>query len=221
MQSVQLSFEVIKWNKNNIISNRYEKERKKLAKCYQKATNQRKDFSHQLTTKIVKENHVVIIEDLAVANLMRNKKLSGSFADVGLGEIIRQFKYKCEWNGRFLIQVSRTFPSSKRCSCCGKINDKLKLQHRTWTCDSCGTTHDRDTNAAKNIKFEGLRLLAQSNPLLSDYYNSLVIADGNPKDGLLGENDMEQFANFASNYLSQMQKNSRSVNAQLYVNEIL
>jgi putative transposase len=152
-----LSFEVIKWN--NIISNRYEKERRKLAKYHLKAANSRKDFAHKTTTKLVKENHIIVLEDLAVKNLIKNKKLSKSFADASLGEIIRQLKYKSKWHDRIFIQVDRFFPSSKTCSSCGGIKKDLKLQHREWICPHCGIKHDRDTNAAKNIKLEGADMI--------------------------------------------------------------
>jgi hypothetical protein len=98
---------------------------------------------------------VVCVESLAVKNLPQNEHLAKSIADVGWGELLRQLEYKATWYRRTLIRIDRFFPSSKRCSVCGHVLDSLDLDVRQWTCPECGTIHDRDTNAAVNIKAEG------------------------------------------------------------------
>ena len=94
-------------------------------------------------------------------NLMKNHHLAKSFADVSLGRIRTQLKYKSEWNDRTFVMVGRFFPSSKTCSSCGTVKTDLTLADRTWTCASCNTTHDRDINAAKNILAEGLKQMSE------------------------------------------------------------
>lgn len=129
----------------------------KVALLHEKITNQRVDYCHKVTTQLIRDNQAesFVIEDLAVANMLKNGKLAQAISDVSFGEFFRQIKYKCEWYGKNLIVVDRFAPSSKRCSKCGKINDELTLADREWTCE-CGAHHDRDLNAAKNIKYYGL-----------------------------------------------------------------
>ena len=117
---------------------------------------------HKLTTQLVRENQAIYTETLAVKNMMANHKLAKAIADCGWGEALRQFQYKCKWHNRELGAIDRWFPSSKRCSNCGYILDKLTLSIRKWTCpnDSCRTTHLRDVNAAKNILAVGQTVFA-------------------------------------------------------------
>lgn len=103
---------------------------------------------------------MVCVESLAVKNMIRNPRLSKSIADVGWGEFARQLEYKGEWAGRQVVAIDRWYPSSKRCSCCGHTLVRLPLDIRSWTCQECGTEHDRDVNAAINIRAAGLAVLA-------------------------------------------------------------
>jgi putative transposase len=136
-------------------NNRY-KARLKVAKVHAQITDARKDFLHKLTTQLVRENQTIVVEDLAIKNMVKNHKLSGAISDASWGELIRQLAYKCEWYGRELIKIDRWFPSSKRCGNCGHIVDKLPLNIREWECPKCKTAHDRDLNAACNILAAGL-----------------------------------------------------------------
>ena len=106
------------------------------------------------------ENQVIVVENLAVKNMVRNHKLAKSISDCGWGQFCTMLKYKAEWAGKYYIEVDRFFPSSKTCNNCLHQVDSLTLDIRNWQCSHCGTIHDRDINAAKNIRDEGLRLLA-------------------------------------------------------------
>jgi putative transposase len=128
----------------------------KVAKVHQEIGDTRKDFLHKLTTQLVRENQTIAVEDLAVKNMVKNRKLALSISDASWGELVRQLEYKCDWYGRTLIKIDRWFPSSKRCGNCGHIVDKLPLNIREWDCPSCGAKHDRDLNAANNILAAGL-----------------------------------------------------------------
>ena len=129
-----------------------EKSRLKVAKIHRKIRNQRKDFIHKQSNKIVNENQVLYFETLNIKGMMRNHRLAKSVADAMLGEFLRQSKYKAKWRGRRFIQIGRFEPSSKLCNRCGAKNNELKLHHRTWKCKICHASHDRDINAAINIK---------------------------------------------------------------------
>src|SRR5919204_590470 len=133
--------------------------RSKVARVHQRIANQRAHFCHDLTTKLIRKHQAVCIEGLNVKGLARTK-LATSFYDAALGQIRRQLVYKGEWFGMHVVVVDRFFPSTQLCSVCGYKNTTLTLEDRAWTCPVCGTTHDRDLNAAVNIKKEGLRLLA-------------------------------------------------------------
>lgn len=139
----------------------YQKQRKKVAKIHQKIQNIRKDYLNKLTHNLVKNHDMIVIEDLASSNLMKNRKLSRAISDVSWYEFKRQLQYKCDWYGKLLVVISRWFPSSQICSTCKVNTGKKALDIRNWTCPSCHCQHDRDINAAKNILNEGLRLLAQ------------------------------------------------------------
>jgi len=136
-------------------NNRY-KARLKVARIHEEIANARKDFLHKLTTRLVRKNQTIAVEDLAVKNMVKNSKLALSISDASWGELIRQLKYKCEWYGRELIKIDRWFPSSKRCSQCGHIAQRMPLYIRSWDCPGCGCCHDRDTNAAVNVLAAGL-----------------------------------------------------------------
>lgn len=136
------------------------KVRIKLAKLYEKVTNQRNSYLHQLTSMLVNENQVICIEDLNVKGMLQNHKLSKSIQELSLYEFRRQLEYKCRFYGRHLIVIDRFYPSSKACHQCGYINKNLKLSEREWICPECGQLIDRDYNAALNILDEGLRQIA-------------------------------------------------------------
>jgi len=133
-----------------------EKARIKVAKIHLKISDNRIFFLHKLTTQLVRENQTIAVESLAVKNLVKNPKLAWAISDSGWSELIRQLDYKCRWYGRKLVAIDRWFPSSKRCSHCGQIVDKMPLNIREWICPSCGCNHDRDVNASKNILAAGL-----------------------------------------------------------------
>lgn len=132
-----------------------EKARVKLARLHAKVADRRRDYLHKLTTRLVRENQAIVVEDLNVRGMMRNRYLARAIADAGWSELVRQLAYKCEWYGRDLVKVDRFFPSSKTCSACGLVRESLRLDVRRWTCEACGAEHDRDVNAAKNILAAG------------------------------------------------------------------
>jgi putative transposase len=145
-------------SRRKIGSKRRDKARKRLARAHQKARDQRQDFLHKVSTDLVGRHEAICIEDLNVKGLARTK-LAKSFADAAMSEFRRQLAYKCEWNRKTLVVIDRFFPSSKMCNHCGALNDRLALSDREWDCD-CGTHHRRDFLAARNIRDEGLSLLA-------------------------------------------------------------
>lgn len=136
-----------------------EKCRKRVARIHEKVRFQRENYLHQVSHRLINENQVIAIETLAVKNMIKNRKLSLSISDVAWGTLVLQLKYKSQWHGRELIQIDRFYPSSKSCSECGHLMDSMPMSVREWDCPSCGTNHDRDINAAKNILNEGLNLL--------------------------------------------------------------
>jgi putative transposase len=129
------------------------KQKKRIARLHEHVANQRRDFLHKVTSKLVGESQATTfcIEDLAVRNMLKNRRLAKSISDVGWWTFFTFLKYKCEWNGKNLLDIGRFEPSSKMCSVCGTITKELKLSDRKWTC-TCGATHDRDINAAENIR---------------------------------------------------------------------
>jgi putative transposase len=133
-----------------------ERARLKLAKIHQRIKDIRHNHIHQMTRSIINENQVIILENLAVQNMMKNHKLAGAIQDCAWYEINRQLEYKASRYGRAIKRLSRWFPSSKTCSCCGWINQGLCLKDREWTCQQCQTTHDRDFNASVMILRQGL-----------------------------------------------------------------
>ncbi|TWI45633.1 putative transposase [Pseudomonas duriflava] len=136
------------------------KARQKIARIHAKISDCRLDGLHKLSRRLINENQVVCVENLAVKNMIRNPWLSRAIADAGWGELVRQLEYKGAWAGRQVVAIDRWFPSSKRCSGCGFVMDSMPLNIRLWTCPECKAEHDRDVNAALNIKAAGLAVLA-------------------------------------------------------------
>ena len=136
------------------------KARQKVARLHAKISDCRQDNLHKLSRRLINENQVICVESLKVKNMIRNRKLSKAIADASWGEFVRQLAYKSEWSGRSLVAIDQWFPSSKRCSGCGHTLSSLPLSVRAWNCPECGASHDRDINAATNIKAAGLAVLA-------------------------------------------------------------
>lgn len=136
-------------------SRNWQKVRVKLARLHARVTDRRRDHLHKLSTRLVRENQAIVVEDLAVRNMVRNRSISRAISDAGWSEFVGMLRYKCAWYGRDLVTVDRFFPSSKTCGACGMIRERLRLDERKWTCAACGTTHDRDVNAARNILAAG------------------------------------------------------------------
>ncbi len=137
-----------------------QKFRKLVAKVHERVSNTRQDFLHKLSRKLVDESQVIVVENLNVKGMVRNRKLSKAISDVGWGMFVNFLVYKLERKEGKLIEIDRFFPSSKKCSCCGHVVDELPLDIREWDCPSCGTHHDRDGNAASNIRTEGIRIMS-------------------------------------------------------------
>jgi len=132
-----------------------EKARLKVARQHEKIVNQRIDFLHKLSRRLVDESQAIYVEDLNVKGMIKNRALAKSIGDSGWGEFVRWLEYKGRWNGCYIGKIDRFFPSSKRCHKCGYIYQDLRLSEREWTCPECGNTVDRDENAAQNILIFG------------------------------------------------------------------
>lgn len=132
------------------------KARLKLAKAHERLANARADFQHNLSRQLIDENQAVVVETLRVKNLLKNRKLSKHIADASWFSLIQKLEYKAKAQGKHLVKIDQWFASSKTCSCCGHKVDSMPLKVRSWTCTSCGTEHDRDVNAAINIRQQGV-----------------------------------------------------------------
>ena len=155
-----LKFEQRKLSRKVKGTNSRGRQRVKLARVYERVTNIRNYYLQEVTTAIVKNHDVVIVEDLAVKNMIKNHNLAQALSDVALGSFYRMLEYKCEWNDKVMVKVDRFYPSSKTCSDCGHIYKGLTLSMRKWQCSECKTAHDRDFNAATNILNQGIKILS-------------------------------------------------------------
>ena len=135
------------------------KARLTVARVHARITDRRRDHLHKLTTRLVRENQTLVIEDLTVRNMVGNHSLARAISDAAWRQLRTLLEYKADWYGRTLITVDRWFPSSKLCSACGALAQRMPLTVRSWTC-RCGQIHDRDVNAARNILAEGLSVIA-------------------------------------------------------------
>jgi putative transposase len=136
-----------------------EKARERVARVHARIADRRRDFLHKLSTRLVRENQTVVIEDLTVRNLLKNHTLARAISDASWTQLRSMLEYKCAWYGRELVVIDRWFPSSKLCGACGTVAAEMPLNVRVWTCD-CGAVHDRDINAARNILAAGLAVSA-------------------------------------------------------------
>lgn len=142
-------------------SNNYNKTRIKIAKLHAHISNQRKDFTQKLSTKLISENDIICIEDLQIKNMIKNHRFARNIIDVSWSRFIRELEYKASWHERIIVKIDKFYPSSQLCNCCGYQYSPAKdLTIRFWKCPNCGNEHDRDVNAAKNILKEGLRVLS-------------------------------------------------------------
>ncbi|MFB7382239.1 RNA-guided endonuclease InsQ/TnpB family protein [Kitasatospora purpeofusca] len=135
------------------------KARLRVGRVYARIADRRRDFLHKLTTRLVRENQTIVIEDLSVRNMLGNRRLSRAISDASWSELRSMLEYKADWYGREVVTVDRWFPSSKLCSACGTLQSTMPLNVREWTC-GCGATHDRDVNTARNILAAGLAVAA-------------------------------------------------------------
>ncbi len=140
-------------------SNRRNKARFLVARVHERLSNTRQDFLHKLSRKITDESQVVVVENLNIKGMVKNRKLSKAIAQSGWGMFLNFLDYKLKHKGGVLVEIDRFFPSSKMCSSCGHIHQELELKDREWTCSNCLTHHLRDENASRNIRVEGMRII--------------------------------------------------------------
>ena len=147
----------LKYTQRKYSKNKGKRTKKHLALLHEKVVNRRKDFLHKTSTKLIRENQTIAIEDLAVSNMVKNRSLAQSINDVSWSTFVSMLEYKADWYGKNILKIGRFKPSSKTCSNCGNINKELTLKDRIWTCKGCNSVLDRDVNAAINIKSFALK----------------------------------------------------------------
>lgn len=158
----KLKREQRKLSKMTFGSNCYLRQKQRVAKLHEHIANQRKDYLHKISHKLINENQVICLEDINVKGLLKNQHLAISISDAGWHKFVSMLQYKADWYGRTVQKIDRFYPSSQICSCCGYKSGRKPLHIREWTCPECGAHHDRDVNAATNILQEGKRILAAS-----------------------------------------------------------
>ena len=146
------SLSKLKYVQSKFSKNKGKRTKYKLAKLHEKVSNQRKDFLHKISSKLISDNQTVCIEDLNIKGMLANHKLALSISDCGWSMFVDMLRYKAEWQGKNILKIGRFEPSSKLCNCCGSINKELTLKDREWTCSNCNSLLDRDVNASINIK---------------------------------------------------------------------
>jgi putative transposase len=147
----------LKYVQRKYSKNKGKRTKKRLALLHEKVANKRKDFLHKLSSKLISENQTIALETLAVKNMVKNHNLAQAINDVSWSTFVSMLEYKADWYGKNILRIGRFAPSSKTCSTCGSINKELTLKDREWTCEGCNTVHDRDVNAACNIKSFALK----------------------------------------------------------------
>ena len=147
----------LKYLQRKYSKNKGKRTKQRLALLHEKVVNKRKDFLHKVSTKLIRENQTIALEDLAVKNMMKNHNLAQAISDVSWSTFVTMLEYKADWYGKNILRIGRFAPSSKTCSCCGYINKELTLKDRSWTCPKCSSVLDRDVNASINIKSFALK----------------------------------------------------------------
>ena len=156
-KNLQKAQSKLKYIQRKYSKNKGKRTKKRLALLHEKVVNKRKDFLHKTSTKLIRENQTICLEDLGVSNMLKNHNLAQAITDVSWSTFVTMLKYKADWYGKNVLKIGRFAPSSKTCNCCGHINKELTLKDREWTCSNCSTVLDRDINAACNIKSFALK----------------------------------------------------------------
>lgn len=169
-----------------------DKARVKLAKFYEKLNNQKENYLHQVSNQLLNENQIIVMEDLNVKGMMKNHNLAKSIQELSLYRFKEMMRYKSVWSDRDIVEIDRFYPSSKLCSNCGYKNDELTLKDREWQCPECKTNHDRDLNAAINIRNEGMKLYKEKIPIRNGELTPLY-SSGYTLDELGNKNYISNF----------------------------